>query len=238
METIQLRNSILGWMLHPVSKDSVKVLTDLYLEDYDAMKPSQRAFMKGEPIDEVIAHIKDVCKDMKIGVSFCGKKGGPTIRLWPNKFIRVKPDEISVDLKWSCWSVDQSIWDEYAAGIWDRMKQAWKGTANSVVISTGPRKEIRYGSVLISKGQASGYFCTEWDSIESLADTLETDADEAFYEMIPMSIHNMEPGMDWDFSVKARSFAKLMERIDKEEDNLLETDAQEWKYISDCFRKT
>lgn len=237
METIQLKNSILGWMLLPISQNSKSLLSEMYCRDYESAKPSERSFMRGEPIDKAIAHIKEVCKDMKIGVSFCGKKGGPTIRLWPPPYKPVlELEKASVDLKWSCWTIDEGIWDDYAPGVWQRMHDAWQGTAAPIAVSTGPRKEIRYGYVVIRKGCASGYFCTEWDSVEELADTLKTEADDAFNEMIPYSVHNMEPGLDWEFKVKARSFRKLMERIDKNEDDLIEHDKREWSYIEACFK--
>ena len=243
--TIRLNNSILGWMLvpsyqHPCPPNGAySWLSDLYGEDYEKLKSSERAFMKGEPIEKVIAHIKDVCKGMGISVSFCGNiKGGPVIRLWRrHPLVAVKPDKIEVDLKWSCWSIDEGYWKEYAPGIFDRMLKAWKGESGPVTIVTAPRKEIRYGTVTISKGEAEGHFCAEWDSIEELADTLGTECDDAFRETIPYSSFLMEPGTDWDFSVKARSFQKLMERVDAEEDNLMEHDTREWELIKSMFEK-
>lgn len=240
--TIRLNNSILGWMLFPVSENSIAFLNDMYVfpDGYDKAKPSERAFMKGEPIQAVIAHIKEVCKGMEIKVSFCGKRNGPTIRLWRRHPLEVrKPEEVSVDLKWSCWTTDESIWNDYAPGVWERMQKAFTGESGPVTVGTGPRKEIRYGSVTIYRGGASGYFCTNWDECEMLAETLGTTCDDAFVEMIPHSIHCMEPGMDWDFGlIKARKFINLMRKIDAQENELLVMDEREWKFIADCFRKT
>lgn len=233
---LRLNNSLLGWMLVPCAEGYEPLLNELYADNWAKMKPSARAFCKGEPIDKVLDHLNTVFKDMGIKASYCGRWDRPTVRLWWNPKVLVTPISISVDLKWSCWSVAREYWDEYAPNVWDQMEKAFRGEATPVTINTGPRKEIRYGSVTISKGEASGYFCTEWDDPESLADTLGTVCDEGFREMIPYSVHNMEPGMDWEFGVKARSFAKLMERIDAEENNLLETDAREWGYIKDCFK--
>lgn len=240
--TICLRNSILGWVLVPSYRhlSSIEWLTELYGEDWSKMKPSERAFMKGEPIDKVIAHIKDVCKGMGIKVSFCGNlKAGPTIRLWRRHPLEVvKPEEISVDLKWGCWTEDEGIWNDYAPGVWDKMLKAFTGETGPVKIHTGPRKECRYGSVTIEKGKASGYFCTNWDECYELADTLETECDDAFCEMIPHSVHMMEPGMDWDFGyVKARKFVNLMRKIDNEENELLVMDKREWDCIEACFKR-
>lgn len=238
MVKVKLNQSILGWMLVPMSDDAKAVLSELYGTNYDNMKPLERAFMKGERIDAVLAHVKTVAKELNIGLSVCGKPYAPTLRLWYKVTPAVQPtEEKSVDLKWSCWSTDESVWGDYAPGTWERMEQAFNGTASPLKVASGPRKEIRYGSVVISKGKATGYFVTEWDSVDSLADTLGTEPDEGFNEMIPHSPYTMEPGMDWDFTVKAKSFRKLMARIDAEEDRLLETDRMEWESIKACFTK-
>lgn len=242
--TIRLTNSILGWMLvpsyrHPSPENGVEsVLSLLYGEDWLNMKSSDRAFMKGEPVEKVIAHIKEVCKSLNVGVSFCGNRKLPTIRLWlPKPQEIVTPTKVSVDLKWSCWTTDESVWEEYAPGVWEQMRKAWAGETGPVEVATGPRKEIRYGLVTIYKGEAHGYFYSNWDECYELAQTLGTECNDAFCEMIPHSIHAFEPGVDWDFSVKARSFNKLIERIDNEENNLLEADKREWESIEACFKE-
>ena len=241
--TIRLNNSILGWMLvpsysHPSPEGGVEsILSRLYGEDWMKMKSSDRAFLKGEPVEAAMAHIKEVCKDMGIKVSFCGNLKCPVIRLWWNPVVAVEPEKVSVDLKWACWSEDRGHWDEYAPGIFAKLEGAFKGTGGPITVVSCPRKEIRYGSVTVSKGKASGVFSTEWDSLEELADTLGTECDEAFNEMIPYSVQTMEPGMDWEFSVKARTFASLMRKIDREESDLIARDKEEWGFIESCFRK-
>lgn len=236
---VKLNNSILGWMLVPTTEEGKPVLALLYgVEAYDAAKRSDIAFMSGEPIAAVKAHLKDVCKGMKVGVSFCGKPHSPTVNLWwKPPVVAPTPETVSVDLKWSCWSVAREYWDEYAPGVWERMERAFTGEAGPVTVRTGPRKEIRYGGITISKGHAAGWFATEWDDVETLADTLGTEYDDAFREMIPFSVRTMEPGMDWEVAVKAKSFARLMERIDAEEDALLAEDRAEWDSIAECFPK-
>jgi hypothetical protein len=233
---IKLNNSILGWTLVPTTEDAKEVLSMLYGEDYDGMKPSDRAFHNGQPVAAAKAHLVEVCKGMGVSLSFCGKPFSPTVNLWHKpRAAAPKPEPVSVDLKWSCWSVDDSLWQELAPGVWERMRLAWTGDAAPVKISTGPRKEIRYGSVTISKGRADGYFVTEWDDAETLADTLGTEYNDAFNQMIPYSMYTMEPGMHREFAVKAKSFGKLMERIDAEEDALLAEDSREWAFIKSCF---
>lgn len=242
--TIRVTNSILGWMLVPSARHPEPVcgvgsiLSSLYGEDWASMSSSDRAFLKDEPVEKAKAHIKKVCKDLDIRVSFCGNLKCPVIRLWWNPVVAVKPEEVSVDLKWSCWSVAKEYcWDHYAPGVWERMEAAFKGTSGPVLVLTGPRKEIRYGSVLVSKGKAEGYFVDEWDDLHGLADTLGTKVDEAFAETIPFSSHSHEPGMDRDFSCKARKFDKLMERIDSEEVALMGESEAEWQLIKSCFNK-
>jgi hypothetical protein len=234
MFTIRLTQTLSGWVLIPVSEDSKTVLSELYAQDYDTLKPSERAF-ESESVTTAIAHVRDVCRDLKIGMSVCGKKTSPTIRLWWSPVVPTPVTNLSVDLKWSCWTEDRSIWDDYAPGVWEKMEAAFRGLTDPVRIDTGPRKEIRYGSILIEKGSAQGYFCTEWDDIDSLAETLGT-TDPSFIETIPMSSHNLEPGIDWDFKIKARKFSCLMRKIDTEENNLLVTDQREWDFIKNCFK--
>jgi hypothetical protein len=147
----------------------------------------------------------------------------------------VKPDY--VDLKWACWSTNESTWEEYAPGIWKRMEAAFMGQAKAIIVFSHPKKEIRYGAVTISKGQATGYFVTEWDDIEDLAEALGTPCDEAFRETIPLQL-NLEPGHERHFVIKARKFQRLIERIDNEEAALLEHDRKAWANLEKMFKKT
>lgn len=240
--TLRLNNSVLGWMLvpsyqHP-SAEAYSWLSDLYGESYEKMKPSERAFMRGEPIEKVIAHLKDVCKQIGMSVSFCG--GNRTLRLWQrHPLVPVKPEEISVDLKWSCWTADESVWNEFAPGVWDRMQKAFTGESGPVTIHTGPKKEIRYGSVTIEKSAVYGYFCTNWDDCEQLACVAGTKCDDAFRMSVPYSSHMNEPGVDFDFpKFKARKFSSLMQKIDKCESELILLDERKWNEFLDCFRES
>ena len=237
--TVRLTNSILGWMLIPISENSVQFLNELYHEDYEKAKRSDIAFMKEQPIDEAIARVKKIAKDRDINISLCGKKSSPTLRLWKSKPVEsVKPEVLSVDLKWGCWSQYEYHWNDYAPGIWQKILDAFEGTGNPVEIHSAPRKECHYGKVTIERGCAYGYFRTEWDDCYELAETLGTEDDDGFREMIPFSMHSMEPGMDLDFGkIKARKFQSLMNKINDQENELLETDKKEWELIESCFRK-
>lgn len=89
--TISLTNSILGWMLVPSAShpdhalSGRSILSSLYGQDWASMKSSDRAFLKDEPVEKAKAHIKKVCKDLDIRVSFCGNLKCPVIRLWWNQ---------------------------------------------------------------------------------------------------------------------------------------------------------
>jgi hypothetical protein len=237
--TVRLTNSILGWILVPISENSVQFLNELYHDDYEKAKRSDLAFMKGQPIEEVVARVKKIANGRDIKISLCGKKSSPTLRLWKSKPVEtVKPEVISVDLKWGIWSRHEYHWNDYAPGIWQKMREAFEGTGNPVEIRSAPRKECHYGKVTIERGCAYGHFVTEWDECSELAETLETEDDDGFREMIPFSMHSMEPGMDIDFDkIKTRKFSSLMNKIDDQENELLEMDKKEWELIASCFRK-
>lgn len=260
-----ISNSILGWMLIPANEESTLVVAKMYghdtVEQYLAEKRSERGTMKDEPLEKFLSHVLEVAKDMGIGVSVCGnRKTRPVLRLWmPNPPTPVPFEEHSVDLKWSLWTIDRSEWESYhAANIYDRMEKAFLGAGPVVVVKTAPRKEIRCGEVIISKGKADGWFATEWDEPETLADTLhliddkgdwpaegwpETMSQEeinrsslrGFCESLPASLHLWTIGLDWNFTVRARSFPRLMEKIDKVENQLLQADQEEWASVQAVY---
>lgn len=75
---------------------------------------------------------------------------------------------LSVDLKWSAWSADWSIWDDYSPGSWERMEEAWR-TGRRLVVETAPKREIRYGRVVFASGGVSWCFEEAWDQVWDLA---------------------------------------------------------------------
>ncbi len=233
---IQLRNSILGWGLFPVSEGSEKVLTKLYCQDYETLRRKEVCCLRGT-VKEVLAEVKKVAGEMGMRVSACGKKGAPTLRVWEPKPEAELSGEVNVDLKWSLWSQDQKLWEEYAPGIWERMRDAFLGKTGPLVIRTAPRKEIHFGTVTVSRGAANGVFTTEWDDVEGLAETLGAKCDDAFRSWLPYTVENMAPGVALDFNLKARKFGLLMRRIDDENSSLLEKDEKIWKYLEECFRR-
>lgn len=234
---VQLRNSILGWGLIPVDGEHKKVLDTLYGTDYDALKKSEIFCMKGS-IEKVVAEVKRVADDCGLRLSLCGNKEAPTIRVWADK-PKPKPKEVSVDLKWSLWLGDQGCWEEYASGVWEQMKDAFEGLSGPIIVHTSPRKEIRSGYVIISKGGAEGRFTAEWDEPHTLLETLGIgeDQEDILRECLPFSSATMEPGLDQNFSVKAKKFEDLMRKVDRQESELLGRDEKVWESIKESFRK-
>lgn len=249
-----INNSILGWMLVPRNDEGNPIVAALYamsVEEWQKAPRGELATMKDKPLPEMLKHVLEIAEGMNFKISVCGnRKTRPVLRIWPPKNEDHGPViERDVDLKWACWSQDWNFWDEYGGNIWDEMKAAWAGTGPRVKISTGPRKEIRGGSVEISQGKASGYFWSGWDEIHDLANTLGADdcfdeegeivedSLQAFAECIPHSYHTMDPGLDIDFEVKARSFRKLMERIDNEEGKLIKKNDEEWALLEEIYKK-
>jgi hypothetical protein len=233
---VQLRNSILGWGLYPVSEGSEKILTKLYCQEYDTLKRREVCCLRGT-VKEVLAEVKKVAKEMGMRVSACGKKGAPTLRVWGPKPETELSGEVSVDLKWSLWSQDQEIWEQYAPGVWERMRDAFLGKTGPLMVRTAPRKEIHFGTVTVSKGTAKGVFTTEWDELEGLAETLGVECDDLFRECVPFTTENMAPGVAWDFDLKARKFGSLMRRVDEENSTLLERDERAWKSLEESFKE-
>lgn len=72
-------------------------------------------------------------------------------------------ETLNVDLKWSLWSADRDHWEECAKDAYDRIAKAFTGEAPPVCVYTAPRKEIRYGTVVIEKNKARVTFQAGWD---------------------------------------------------------------------------
>lgn len=149
--------------------------------------------------------------------------------------IPAEPEKVTVDLKWSLWSKDESTWEERSPGLLARMREAFNGTGPALEINTAPRKEIRCGFVTISKRKAVGTFACEWDEAEQLADSFGTTADAAFIECLPGSLFLCGIGVERTFEVKNRCLAGLLAAVDEEEDALLKEHKKTWKEIESFF---
>jgi hypothetical protein len=138
---------------------------------------------------------------------------------------------VEIDLKWSLWSADIETFHErapYVAGLLEVMSPH-----QGITIHTAPRKEIRFGTVTVSRTsglawEAYGCFRAEWDDVSSLMDTLNVpDQDRSmFEEACPYS--DGEPGVGIEFDVKARSLRSLLRKVDAEEARLLDEENTAW----------
>lgn len=157
-------------------------------------------------------------------------------REYKSKFAGPFSEFEQVDLKFGLWTPDREGWEEYGYGkVWDNMEAAFAGEAPPIEIRTAPRKEIQYGAVTISKGSAEYEFHTIWDSPNGQVpeDIDEKDYDRAV-DIITDYFANGNGYQDWDpespigaqvsGTVKARSFNRLMSKIDDANDELLGQD--------------
>lgn len=232
MDKIRLNNSILGYMLIPLTQGARETLSLLYGTDYDKMSNKEKAL--GGSLKDAIANIKDVAKSLDIKISFCGSKYNPTIRIW--KKIKVKPDEFNVDLKYSLWTDDKSIWEQFAPKVYERMKKSFAGEDKPVKIFLSPKKEIHYGFVLVSKGSCSGSFSTEWDEAEELAYLLDTECSDSFIDSLPVSTHTEGFGVGVKFNIKARKFSNFLTKIYKQNNLLVDNDRKIWNVLEKMYK--
>ena len=98
------------------------------------------------------------------------------------------------------------------------------------MIRTAPRKEIRFGSVLVSKGQADVEFSFEWDDPHDLAASVDDRLDDGMSD----EEHEWVSGLVADYLAENHcefrrhrvlsedDFGRLMEAIDRVEEELLE----------------
>lgn len=151
------------------------------------------------------------------------------------------PEEMdTVDLKWALWSQDADYWEDRAPGMWKRMKEAFNGENFPAKFCTAPKKEIRYGNVIIGNGVATGTFRALWDEPRDLANHLGVDVEyywayEFFLETLPM-LEGGDVGVEKEFSVEAETFEELMELIDDVESDLIEESSNEWKLVEEMYK--
>lgn len=98
--------------------------------------------------------------------------------------IHESPALIEVDLKWSLWSSDIGFWEERDP----EAAKVLRAFPEKVEIHTAPRKEIRFGRVIMefngdqetaTECRARGSFSECWDEPQDLADTLDLCEDGA-----------------------------------------------------------
>lgn len=162
-----------------------------------------------------------------------------------------KSAEVEIDLKWSLWSADEGYWEERAPAALVMLRGM---NENTLVIKTSPKKEIRYGTVTITgtaecegdKGdlKAIGRFEQHWDEPLDLMDTCGFDLARAteedvqcFTDSLPFANDCGDPGVYREFEVKAETVAELLQKIDAEEDALIQDSTKQWADLEAMYKK-
>ncbi len=117
-----------------------------------------------------------------------------------------------VDLKWSLWSKDPEVWQDYAPETWRHIRDGVVGgyleeTGDTLVIRTAPKKEIRYGEVMI-------WYNPRTDNIEAGV-RFEQEYDEDPSDIVEDLVSAPSDG-------SLKSLRILMAKIDALEDALIE----------------
>jgi len=158
--------------------------------------------------------------------------------------------EHNVDFKYSLWMDYPEGWEDRGElALYEKIRRVFQGIDEedrSIIIYTAPRKEIRYGKVLIQKGEASGYFYTLWDEPYEIAQTLDlTDENgeykegveevfEDFDGLFPYTYYGEDPGSEIEFTIDGtETFEEMMTAVDQKENELLEYDQQNWAQVEE-----
>lgn len=156
------------------------------------------------------------------------------------------PIDANIDLKWSIWSADPSIWEERAPKTLALLREGIdegmiEETGDAVEIWTHPSKPFRWGWLLVEsndKGdgvKARVIFRTGWDEPHYLMDTLGYSQDEiddpktydAFVEVAPWT-GGGDTGIEVDRTVTATSAKELLRKVEEVESDLLKEDEKAW----------
>lgn len=159
--------------------------------------------------------------------------------------------QFSIDLKWSLWSQDEGIWEQYAPEVLKHMRLM---DNNTLILKSSPRKEIRYGTLTITgtsesedspndgELEATGRFEAHWDEPGELMDSLGLDPDneeeyQCFVDSLSWANTDGTPGTYVEFQVKATSVAELLKLVDEQEEQLLKDEDRLWKELEDAYQK-
>jgi hypothetical protein len=149
--------------------------------------------------------------------------------------------EYTVDLKWSCWSTDESIW-EYAPEAYKAIQEALAGKGEPIVVHSGPRKEIHYMTVyIVPRGGNKCVIdvqCTHcWDDWHDLEDTLNlpegTMDDPSTTEYLPHTSDG-EPGVTVEASFVSGG-KRAMEKIDAVDNEAMVESERAWTSLKDVW---
>ena len=227
--TIRIEKAQNGkWLLTPVSGD-IRILDELYGKAYDELPESEKEF-EAEHFEDAVKNVTEVAEALKLKVEQIQEQ-----EVCLSFEIIPPPLEYHVDLKWSLWEdADSSIWEEYSEDedLLPNMAAAFRGEGPAVVVYSAPRKEIRYGTVTISKGEASCQLVSLWDSPpchipedcpEEFRDEFEESIDLFFSEGEGYWEDYEDPiGAKVEQLVKAETFPELMKGIGNLESALYE----------------
>lgn len=138
---------------------------------------------------------------------------------------------MNLDLKWNLWSRDAETFPAEALAA---LQRAFANKAHAVTVYTAPRKEIRFGTVVVTGHSATVDFYTVWDQPHELCSCPEQiDAawgwfSEGFDDGSPI-------GARVTRCVSAHSFKGLLRAIDRLEAELLKADEEAWAEFSTRF---
>jgi len=209
------------------------ILDALYGVDTEAASPEDLLVTYEPTLSDPAGQIREVLSS--------ANRGGGTLALVAadgDRFViegefpmpPVQPEVVGIDLKWSLWCRHEDDIEERAPGLVVRMRAAFSGDAPPLLIHTAPRKEIRFGSVHVSKGGAEVEFSFEWDEPHELAASV----DDHLAEEMSDEEHDWVSGIVADHLaenycefrrhrlISEEDFGQLMEAIDAVEDELLE----------------
>ena len=127
--------------------------------------------------------------------------------------------EKQVDLKWSIWSMNRPHWEDRVPGTWDWMKEWFDASGDTGnpedqplrdsprVVTSSPKKEIRWGKVSISPGRMEVEFRVERDNgkVFLVSDVIEADTfEEAMHLVDHREIDLMRDSKDYGKRAKCR----------------------------------
>jgi len=152
---------------------------------------------------------------------------------------------IKIDLKWSLWTTDVDIWADRADDALKRLRELAPG--DRVTIYTCPKKEIRYGQVIVDRTpegySAEATFHDEWDPHEdNICDMARGHhlEDEQLRDLVQEAPNTDEgePGVSVKETVSATTFEELLEKVDKVEGKLIQESEAAYDQLAHRVRRT
>jgi hypothetical protein len=224
-----------GWILENLGGEN-GILDQLYGVKYNESPIEKLIFFRDQDLTKAIEHVRKIAIELNFEVS---EESNNTLLVKSTQFSE-KPLDFEIDLKWSLWSTDESLWKESCKeenqDILTIMRNAFNGTDKRIVIHSAPRREIRFGQVELSKGKAKVEFSAVWDTSfdlvpdncpkrlrKNLIEEIEFYFEDNFYD-------DQNPlGALVSTVVESDSFDDLMFKIDGLEDKLIEDEKENSK---------